>query len=265
MTILPTPVSKFLQLQVFNFKPIQILGDYFKRLIKERKKTGIKYNDLTEVLENSVNENKVILSEDEVIGNILLSYFAGVEAVANSIANLLYLLSENPVAQTKLYNEIIKEFNDGIEYEKLTQNEYLDAVINESLRFGTSFLMVTRTAAIDTKLGEYPIEKGTEIRLMTYTPNTKSDYYMDPRAFIPERFLKGSNESKNEGNLFIPFGYGPKTCLGQRLALLEMKFLCVNLLKKYELCKAKDSGYQTGYVRGLNTTVSINVAFKERL
>ena len=75
MTILPSFLSSFFQLQLFKIKPIITLGDYFKKLIKERKKTGIKYNDLTEALQNE----KANLNENEVIGNILLAFFAGLE------------------------------------------------------------------------------------------------------------------------------------------------------------------------------------------
>ena len=68
--------------------------------------------------------------------------------VSNTLAQVFYFLSEHPEVQTKLYDEIVKEFSNGIDYEKLTQNEYLDAVINESLRLRGSVLLQTRTATV---------------------------------------------------------------------------------------------------------------------
>lgn len=61
---------------------------------------------------------------------------------------MFYYLSKHPEVQTKLYNEIIKEFSDGINYEKLTQQPYLDAVVNEVLRLGNQALNLNRTAAV---------------------------------------------------------------------------------------------------------------------
>ena len=78
-TILPKSFSRWFKLQPFNLNPINALGSYFKKLIRERQKSGIKYNDLSEVLQNAVNDKKVKMTEDEVIGNILLAFFAGVE------------------------------------------------------------------------------------------------------------------------------------------------------------------------------------------
>lgn len=85
---------------------------------------------------------------------------------------------------------------------------------------------------------------------------------MDPRNFNPDRFLRGSNESQN---FFIPFGMGHKICLGQRLALLIIKYLIARLLPKYELCKAKDSEIKLKYCRGFCTTSSLKVGFLERV
>ena len=165
--------------------------------------------------------------------------------------------------QTKLYNEIVKEFSDGIDYERLTQNEYLDAVVLESLRLGASILLQTRTASQNVKLGDIEVEKGTEIRLINYIGHMNSDYYLDPRTFNPDRFLKSSNQSKGD-SLFIPFGSGPKICLGQRLAILEIKYLFVSLLKKYEIYKAKDAGIKRTTFRGFISTDKLNVAFRLR-
>ena len=79
MTILPNKLTKYFKLQAFNLEPIIKLGEFFKKMIRDRKQSGIKYNDLSEVLQDAVNDNKVKLTENEVIGNILLSFFAGVE------------------------------------------------------------------------------------------------------------------------------------------------------------------------------------------
>ena len=93
------------------------------------------------------------------------------------------------------------------------QNEYLDAVVQETLRLGANFLLLTRYAAVNTKIGDIPIDKGTEIRLLTHAGHNAFDRWNDARTFKPERFLK--NADANQDNFFIPFGLGPKQCLGR--------------------------------------------------
>lgn len=146
MFILPRSISIKLGLNHIKIAPLIDLGDHFKKVLKERRASGIKYNDLSEVLQDAVDDEKVKLTEDEVIGNILLAFFGGMEPIANSTTHLFYYLSEYPAVQEKLYNEIVNEFSDEINYEKLTQNEYLDAVVKETLRLAPGFLLITRTA-----------------------------------------------------------------------------------------------------------------------
>lgn len=145
-TIIPKSWAKFFELQPFKSKPVDDLGNFFKKMLKER--SGIKYGDLSEVLQNAVNDDKLVMSEDAVIGNILLAFLAGVEPVSNALSKVLYFLSENADVQQKLYEEIKRKFSDEISYEELTQNEYLDAVVQETLRLGGNILFLTRTASV---------------------------------------------------------------------------------------------------------------------
>lgn len=70
LTILPVKISNLLGLCLFDIKPLDKLGDYFKTLIRERRKSGIKYNDLLETLCDAVDNGKVKLTENEIIGKI---------------------------------------------------------------------------------------------------------------------------------------------------------------------------------------------------
>ena len=73
--ILPKKIVNLLQLNAFDVVPMNKMGDYFKILLKQRKQDGVNYNDLSDVIQTAVEENKVSLTEDEVIGNILLAFF----------------------------------------------------------------------------------------------------------------------------------------------------------------------------------------------
>ena len=77
VTVLPARLTELLKIQPFKLKPINSLGKYFERMIDERKKSGVKYNDLLDAIQNAVDNNKAEMTKEEVIGNCLLSYFAG--------------------------------------------------------------------------------------------------------------------------------------------------------------------------------------------
>lgn len=70
-TLLPKPIAEFFRLQPFKLKPVNNLGEYFERMIAERKKAGVRYNDLSEAMQNAVDNDKVKMTNDEVIGNCL--------------------------------------------------------------------------------------------------------------------------------------------------------------------------------------------------
>lgn len=265
MTILPKKVSNALSLNAFVNEPINELGDYFKKMIRERRKNGIKYNDLSELLQDAVDDNKVKMNEDQVIGNILLAFFAGIEPVSNATSQALYFLSRFRDVQDKLYDDIVKEFSEEITYEKITQHPYLDAFLNESLRLGNNIFLQTRTAAVDTKLGEHKIDKGTEIRLITSIPHRDSNNFKDPDCFNPDRWLKNSENGEKTDQLFIPFGMGHKMCLGMRLALLEAKFLIVRILQNYVLSEPEDNKVEKVYFRGFQALTKIKVKFEKRV
>ena len=92
----------------------------------------------------------------------------GIDTVSNALVKTLEFFVKFPEIKDRLYRELKKDFHDGINYENLTQHAYLDAVLNESLRLGTAIFILERRAMKDTYIGEFPIEKGTEIYIIPY-------------------------------------------------------------------------------------------------
>lgn len=234
-------------------------------MLKERRSNGVKYNDLSELLEESIDKG-LDMSEEEKIGNCILAFMAGVETVANSLCKLLYYLVENVEIQDRLYAELKSEFSEGISYESLMQHRYLDAVLNESLRLGMFMLIQERTAMKDTRIGEFDIQKGQAIYLIPYLSHTSPDNYPDPLKFNPERFMdkSSSNPNRIDAGTFLPFSHGRKNCLGKVLATLEMKFVLVQLLLNFELKKPIDFNMEEEGVRGETTVKSLPILFQRR-
>ena len=211
ISILPLSVSKMIGLNIFKTEPLDKLGDLFKQMIKERDPT-MRYEDLTELLQDAILDNKLNMTEDEVVGNCLNMFFAGTDTSNNAITTIFYYLIEYPEYKNKLYEELKKAFSDGITYEQLIEHEYLDAFISECLRLGSSLLSLDKVAAKDTILekGNYKIKKGTVIWSVFYVNHINDEYFPDAKRFDPNRFLDKSPSNKNQINngTYLPFSTG---------------------------------------------------------
>lgn len=174
--LLPTAISRLLKLNPMDIVPLNSLGKMFEKMVKQRRTTGIKYGDLSETLDDAI-DNGLQMTEQEKIGNSLVAFVVGSEIISSAMCKILQFLAENEQCKERLYAELKKEFADGIEYERLTQHAYLDAFINETLRLGGSALIQERTAMKDTKIGEFEISKGTEIYMIPYILHTSAEYW----------------------------------------------------------------------------------------
>lgn len=173
--ILPTAVGRMLGLTLFDVRPYNALGNLFKDMIKKRRETGQKYGDLSELLDDAINEG-LEMSEAEKIGNCLDMLPAGIEPMSNALSKIFQFLVENEECKERLCAEV-KEFADEVDYDRLSQSPYLDAFINESLRLGPMLLVQKRVAMKNTKIGEFSIEKSIEINLIPYLCHTSAEYW----------------------------------------------------------------------------------------
>ena len=118
----------------------------------------------------------------------------------------------------------------------------------------------------DTKLGEYEIEKGTEVALILYISHTSPENYPEPKKFDPDRFLDKSpnNPNRIDAGTHLPFSQGKRACIGKLMALLEIKFLLTTMLLKYELKKPKDFKIDADHHRGSISFKNVPIIFEKR-
>jgi cytochrome P450 family 28 len=170
----------------------------------------------------------------------------GYESSSVVMSFLLYELANNPDVQSKLRQEIDESFakhSNTMPYEAIQDMTYLDAVLSESLRMHpATFAVVKRCTKRFTYMPNNTdvisrpvvIEEGTPIIFPSYGLQHDPQYFDDPERFRPERFI-GANKDKIKKYTFMPFGEGPRTCLGQRFGVLQIKIGVVYILKNYQL------------------------------
>ncbi|XP_059172327.1 cytochrome P450 3A24-like [Physella acuta] len=183
---------------------------------------------------HSVSRDKLpkTMSSDELMGQSLVVILAGFETTAITLQLCLYLLAKHPDVQDKICDEIERVVQgETPTYEELQQLTYIEQVINETLRLYPPAPIMSRKAAQTKTYGKITIPKGAGVWIPIFAILTDPKHYPDPEKFDPERFSE-KNTAKRDPMAFMPFGYGPRICIGMRLALLELKMALATLLRK---------------------------------
>ena len=179
-------------------------------------------SDILTLLLAARDEDGNPLTDRELRDELITLLLAGHETTATSIGWAFERLLRTPRALARLTDEVKAGESD----------EYMEAVIKETLRVRPVVTEVFRAPAERTELGGYVVEPGTQLAasifLVQYDPEL---YPPDPEAFRPERFLEGAPEPYT----WVPFGGGVRRCLGAAFAQLEMKVVIGAILKRAEL------------------------------
>lgn len=196
------------------------------------------------------NRQKLQLSDDDVTAQALIFFFAGFETVSTLMCFTAYELAVNTFSQETLREEVdnvLKEGNGTLTYEGLMKMEYMDMVISETLRkwptaVGSDRLCVKPYTIQPEREDEKPVHlnKGDVIIMVMYGMQLDEKYFPDPDRFDPERFSK-ENRTNITPYSYLPFGAGPRSCIGNRFALLEIKILLFNILRYFEIVVVKKS------------------------
>jgi cytochrome P450 len=201
--------------------------------------------------------SKHMMSDDEVIANALIVLAAGYETTATLLTYASYSLAKNQDVQDRLRDEIKKIYEGAgnkIKYEDLSSIPYLDAVITETLRMYPPVIRTERCctrdhsmeAIIDGKKVKLYIKEGDNIRFPTYAIHHDPNNYPEPEKFKPERFLE-ENRHKLIPYTYLPFGAGPRNCIGMRFALLEAKLALAKTLLNFRIVSCAETPTQPDF------------------
>uniref|UniRef100_A0A4W6F4W6 unspecific monooxygenase n=1 Tax=Lates calcarifer TaxID=8187 RepID=A0A4W6F4W6_LATCA len=197
-----------------------------------------------QISENSKNESSPQkgLTDHEILSQAMIFIFAGYETSSSSLSFLAYNLATHPHIQKTLQEEIDETFPEKGQptYEALMQMEYLDMVVNESMRLYPIANRLERMSKASVEVNGVTIPKGTVIMVPVYTLHHDPALWPEPDAFKPERFSK-ENKDNIDPYAFLPFGAGPRNCIGMRFALLMMKLAVVEILQKFSFVTCKET------------------------
>ncbi|XP_077299454.1 cytochrome P450 9e2-like [Arctopsyche grandis] len=184
-------------------------------------------------------------TDDDLVAQALIFIFAGFDTISTALSFLLHELAMNHTVQKRLIEEIDVFFHDknkDIDYNDLNKLKYLDMVISESLRLWPPAPILDRVcvkpynlpSSNDSITSEHKLKIGDAIWISAFDIQRDPKFFQNPEKFDPERF-SDDNKSSIDPRSYMPFGIGPRACIGSRFALMELKIFMMFILKNFEV------------------------------
>lgn len=260
LSLFPDSVTRFFQEMVHDTVKTReeqnIIRPDMINLLMEARKGRLQYDEAPEhkdagfasVEESDIGKTgpnqKLALTEDEMAAQVLIFFFAGFETISTMMSFMCYELAINPDVQEKLRQEIDDTFEETkgkLTYDILNKMKYMDMVVCESLRKHAPAVAIDRVCTKPYTIQpvlphEHPVhlKVGDVVWLPIAGIHHNEKYHPNPSKFDPERFSE-ENKKNIYPYSYIPFGSGPRNCIGSRFALMECKTLIFHILSNFEL------------------------------
>lgn len=267
--LLAPKVMKHLNIKFFEERVNIFFQDAILDTIKVREQKGIIRHDMINLLiqakkgrlthdsaEETVTDGFATVEEsqmgkenvkrkwddDDLAAQCFIFFLAGFDTVATAMSFMAHELAINPDVQQKLYDEIVENESDlnglSVTYEKLQNMKYMDQVVCEVLRKWPPAPLTDRLCVKDYEFEcggrKIVIEKGTNFFVPIWAIQNDPAYFPNPNKFDPERFSDDNKGTIHEYT-YIPFGVGPRNCIGSRFALMEIKTIFYYLLLQFKI------------------------------
>jgi cytochrome P450 len=260
-TWIPTP------LELRSRRAIRDLDDVIYRIIAQRGESGEDKGDLLGMLSAARDDEDKPMSDKQMRDELVTLFIAGHETTANTLNWAFYLLAQNPDVERKLHEELDTVLAGQLPtFADLMQLPYLDMVVKEVMRLYPAAWGVSREAIEDVQLGPYFMPKGSTIGLTLYFTHHDPQNFPDPERFDPERF-SAENEKNIPDYAYLPFGGGPRVCVGNSLAMMETRLIVATIASRFRLSLAPGQTVQMDPLITLNTKggMAMTVTARERM
>ncbi|XP_051488025.1 cytochrome P450 3A29-like [Apus apus] len=248
-----TPVLEKMNVTLLPSEVMMFFKNVFKKMREERDKgSSMDRVDFLQLMIDSQNSHDSsksaetnsdkTLSDEEILAQALIFVFAGYETTSSTLSYISYKLATHPDVQQQLQDEIDANLPNKAAptYSAITQMEYLDMVVNETLRLFPAGGRIERVCKKTVEINGVTIPKGMVVMIPAHVLHCDPEYWPEPEEFRPERFNKESKEAFDPYT-FLPFGAGPRNCIGMRFALLIVKVAVVVLLQNFTFRTCKDT------------------------
>jgi cytochrome P450 len=201
-------------------------------IIEQRRASGESPDDLLQMLLDCTDEETGgQMNDAQVRDEVITMFSAGHDTSANGLNWLLLELSKRPEIVAKIREESTL-FDDVPTFEQLNQLTYTRQVVEEGLRLFPPAWAVAREAVDDDEIEGYTIKKGTIVFMPLFELHRNPKLWDNPLAFDPEHFSAENVKNRSKFS-YLPFGAGPRICIGQQFSLMEMILVLASLVKRF--------------------------------
>ncbi|MCA9606977.1 MAG: cytochrome P450 [Myxococcales bacterium] len=220
-------------------RAVKRIDEVVYRLIRERRPTVDgpieDTGDLASMLLGAEDDDGARMSDEQARDEVVTMFIAGHETAANTLGWAFVELSREPAVRAKVEEEVDRVLGGR----RPTADDYLAldytrAFIKETLRRWPPAFTFMRTCVEDTEIGGYAIEKGMDVSMVPYATHRDPRFFEDPETFDPERFL-GERGEAIDRYAWIPFGGGPRVCVGNAFALMETTLVLATIASRWTL------------------------------
>ncbi|XP_076301541.1 uncharacterized protein LOC143219416 [Lasioglossum baleicum] len=231
-------ISRLLGITIFGSKPRKFFTKVVAETTRMREEKGIHRPDMIQLMMDSRDKDGKRLTVDEMTNQAFIFFLGGFDTSTLMMCMVAQMIATNPEVQSKVLLEVEEAHRKMAEaqpiYDVIKEMTYMDAVIDETLRMYPVVPFLDRICVKEFELPpakpgakSVSVKPGESLWFLPTGIHHDTKYYKDPENFRPERFLNGEVST----NTYIPFGLGPRVCIGNRFAMMEAKILFCLLLK----------------------------------
>ncbi|KAK4878166.1 hypothetical protein RN001_010672 [Aquatica leii] len=230
-------INKLFQIHVLPTDVSDFYINIVRNTVKYRQTNNVARNDFLQILIDLMKDDSGLTIED-VAAQAFVFFLAGFETSSNVMMYCLYELALDQNIQEKLreeVNSVMERYDQVMTYESLNDLVYMRQVLDEVMRKYPPLPVLSRICTIDYKVPniDFVLKKGTRVMIPLLGIQNDPEYFPEPEKFNPERFASKNKELLNQF-CYMPFGEGPRVCIGLRFAFLQMKLGLSILLKNYK-------------------------------
>jgi cytochrome P450 len=211
------------------------LGKLILADVERRRHDAVRHNDIVSLLLDARDrQTGEPMSDRELLDEILTLIVAGHETTASSLNWFWYLLTQSPKVAARLRAEVDAGQEVPPRYDALPAYPYTRQALDETLRLYPPGWLLTRRSTAPSTLAGFALPAGTDVLVSPYLVQRHPRYWPEPARFDPDRFAPEAGASRNRF-VYLPFGLGPRACIGEHLAQIEMHAHVVTLARRFEL------------------------------
>jgi len=277
--LLPFLFPSMIQQYIGNNATYKYFMDLVDHLMIERSRTEENFNDFLALFKDllsdvtlEANGNKTKRWTGEALREMICAQglefmIDGYAGTSLSLSYVAYRLAVHPDIQERLYNEIMDKLDTHgqVSHEMIHDIPYFDQFLNEVFRLHPIAPRIDRECCKDISYKGFNIKKGMTVQIPVVYLHQSEEYYSDPHTFNPDRWTP-ENKEKMVPYTYLPFGGGPRGCIGTRFAMEQMKIVISMLLTQFEFYPAdptmREMKYKPGYshvVAPMSTAVGIRL------